>query len=134
MGKRNEAHEFASDPAGKPPEETVIDPTRVDAVHPGLEEEADGETLFHRIVTDIFRIGRDPECNLVIKADTKTSRRHATILRRGEEYVLQDNGSSNGTYVNDARLTGPHALQVGDKVKIGKHDFRFTRRPQAGVD
>ncbi len=131
MSNRKGAKEFATDRVGKRPHDTAamnMDPTRVDGVYAGLEEGDGEETLFHRIVTDVFRIGRHPDSNLVIKSDTKVSRRHATIVRREIAYILQDNSSSNGTYVNDARLTAPHELMVGDKVRIGRREFIFSRR------
>ncbi len=133
MANRRGAKEFATDKLATRPNDTVsahMDPTRVDGVYAGLEEGEGEDALFHRIVTDVFRIGRHPDSNLVIKADTKVSRRHATILHREMAYTLQDNGSSNGTYVNGKKITGPHELMVGDRIKIGKREFVFSRRTE----
>jgi pSer/pThr/pTyr-binding forkhead associated (FHA) protein len=106
-----------------------MEPTRKTLVYAGLEEvNSEGEPLFHAIVTDIFRIGRDPESNLVIKGDTKTSRRHATILRKGVIYTLHDNASSNGTQLNGQRITSPVELRVGDIITIGSRTYTFNRK------
>lgn len=131
MAQRKGADAFSTG-FGAQPEQTTgfsMDPTRVDGVQAGFEETDDqGEPLFHAIVTDVFRIGRESECNLVIKADTKVSRRHATVIRRGMAFIIQDNGSSNGTYVNGEKITEPHELMVGDSVRIGRREFTFARR------
>lgn len=127
MAKRKSPDDFSSDDVAKPTADPMI-PTRKSGVQAGLEEAAGNETLFHAIVTEIFSIGRDPEANLVIRKDTKTSRRHATITRRGNAYFIEDNGSSNGTLVNGKKIEGAVELKVGDKVKIGNREFSFARR------
>ncbi|MBK8205193.1 MAG: FHA domain-containing protein [Planctomycetes bacterium] len=127
MAKRKPGDDFSSDDVAKPTSEAMV-PTRKSGVQAGLEETVGTETLFHAIVTDIFNIGRDPECNLVIRKDTKTSRKHATITRQGMAYVLEDNGSSNGTIVNGEKIKGAYELKVGDNVKIGHREFVFARR------
>lgn len=127
MAKHKRPDDFASDDVAKPTNDPMI-PTRKSGVQAGLEEVAGSETLFHAIVTDSFNIGRDPEANLVIRKDTKTSRKHATITRRGQAYFIEDNGSSNGTLVNGAKIAAATELKVGDKVKIGHREFTFARR------
>jgi pSer/pThr/pTyr-binding forkhead associated (FHA) protein len=125
--RRNSIDDFSSDDAAKPSGKH-LDPTRTGNVKFGLEEtDENGEKAFHEIVTDIFRIGRDPDSNLVIRGDTKTSRRHASIKRQGIRYILQDDGSSNGTLVNGGNITGPTDLKLGDIVVIGSREFKFTR-------
>jgi len=64
-------------------------------------------------------IGRDPNVDLAI-ASPAISRRHARLMREGDGYVLEDLGSSNGTYVNDQKLTGRHLLKVGDQIRLGR--------------
>lgn len=127
MAKRKPADDFASDDVAKPTSQAAV-PTRKSGAQVGLEETTGTDKLFHAIVTDIFNIGRAPECNLVIRHDTKTSRMHATITRRGLTHVIQDNGSSNGTVVNGEKIKGSHELKVGDSVKIGHREFVFARR------
>ncbi|MCB9895320.1 MAG: FHA domain-containing protein [Planctomycetes bacterium] len=106
-----------------------LDPTRAGAAKFGFEEiEASGDTAFHEIVTDIFRIGRDRDGNLVIRGDTKTSRRHASVQRKGLKFFIQDEGSSNGTKVNGDKIEGSYELKPGDTVVIGSHTFKFVKR------
>lgn len=121
--------DFSSDEIAQPAR-PHLDPTRSGASSFGLEEvDQHGDVSFHAIVTALFNIGRDPDSNLVIRKDTKTSRKHATIRRRGERFVIEDNGSSNGTLVNDEKIDGPHGINIGDRIQIGAHTFTFARRP-----
>jgi pSer/pThr/pTyr-binding forkhead associated (FHA) protein len=64
-------------------------------------------------------IGRADKCHLVIE-DTYVSQLHARIFSRGDSFMVEDLGSTNGTYLNRRRITAPMELQRGDKVKIGK--------------
>ena len=64
-------------------------------------------------------VGRSDKCDLVLD-DAYVSQMHARIFSRGEAFVLEDMGSTNGTYLNQRRITSPVELQRGDRVKIGK--------------
>lgn len=64
-------------------------------------------------------IGRADKCSLVLD-DAYVSQMHARIFPRGDQIVVEDLGSTNGTYLNRQRLTSPAEVQRGDKVKIGK--------------
>jgi pSer/pThr/pTyr-binding forkhead associated (FHA) protein len=77
-----------------------------------------------------FRIGRGEENDLRIDDDL-ASRDHALIDCREDpqdatrrDWILRDRESTNGTYVNDRRIT-VHALVDGDVVRIGKSFFKF---------
>ncbi len=63
-------------------------------------------------------IGRSANNGVVIN-DPEISRRHAQITPQGEGYVLEDLGSTNGTFVNGARLSQPMALKHGDSISFG---------------
>lgn len=77
-------------------------------------------------------LGRSTSCSVVIP-DEKASRRHAFIHCQGDdEYWLVDQGSSNGTYVNDKRIHQPTQLADGDRVSIVGTAFYF-RHPQGVV-
>ena len=67
---------------------------------------------------DSLTIGRDPHNDITI-SDPQVSRQHARIMRQGDLVVLEDVGSTNGTFVNGVRLTGSHALANGDEVGLG---------------
>jgi hypothetical protein len=63
------------------------------------------------------RIGRGPECELVIP-DRQVSRTHARIVHTAEGYYLEDLGSKNGTHVNGAPVEGRVLLQDGDIIQV----------------
>lgn len=120
--------DFASDSAA-PPSGSFAAPTKRDVVHTGFEElDAQGEKLFHAIVTDLCTIGRDPECNIVIRGDTKVSRKHAIVERKDIAFWIRDNDSSNGVLVNGKKIKEAHELKVGDEVQIGLQKWTFARK------
>jgi len=63
-------------------------------------------------------IGRDETSDIFI-LDSGVSRHHATLTLQGTKYVLRDLGSTNGSFVNDQRLTGPRSLNPGDVILFG---------------
>src|SRR5688572_4252940 len=63
-------------------------------------------------------IGRDSKVDVVISSPV-VSQRHARLIQEGEGYVLEDLGSSNGTYLNGQRLVGRHPLKSGDQIRLG---------------
>jgi ABC-type multidrug transport system ATPase subunit/pSer/pThr/pTyr-binding forkhead associated (FHA) protein len=64
-------------------------------------------------------IGRDPGVDLTISSPA-VSRRHAKLTREDDGFVLEDLGSSNGTFVNDQKLSGRHRLRPGDQIRLGQ--------------
>jgi predicted component of type VI protein secretion system len=68
-------------------------------------------------------IGRSADCQWVIPSGA-VSRRHAVLRRRGDELVVEDLGSSNGTMVNGERLSGPRTLRDQDKLQLGAVEIR----------
>jgi hypothetical protein len=69
--------------------------------------------------TPEITIGRD-STNTVAINDSEISRRHARMELRGSAYMIQDLGSTNGTFVNGARLTSLQVLNAGDTVTLGE--------------
>jgi predicted component of type VI protein secretion system len=59
--------------------------------------------------------------------DPFASSRHARISRDGHVVVIEDLGSTNGTYLNDELLTGPQPLHDGDRIRIGDCEFSYLR-------
>jgi pSer/pThr/pTyr-binding forkhead associated (FHA) protein len=64
-------------------------------------------------------VGRESG-NAVIIGDPEISRKHARFTRQGESYVIEDLGSTNGTFVNQNRLTAPYMLKQGDIISFGE--------------
>ncbi len=69
---------------------------------------------------DEIIIGRDISNDFIIN-DVEVSRRHARLTRQGTQFVLEDLGSTNGTFVNGQRLAGPHVLRIGDVILLGEN-------------
>ena len=57
--------------------------------------------------------------------DPFASSRHAQLTRQGTILVIEDLGSTNGTYLNDELLRGPRPLHPGDRVRIGDSTFTY---------
>jgi pSer/pThr/pTyr-binding forkhead associated (FHA) protein len=58
--------------------------------------------------------------------DPFASSRHAQLTRQGAILVIEDLGSTNGTYLNDELLRGPRPLHAGDRVRIGDSTFTYA--------
>ena len=74
-----------------------------------------------------IRIGRAPECELVLR-DSRVSRRHARLFARDGVLILTDLGSTNGTLVNGNRITEV-ALGAGDRIQIGESSLVVEAAP-----
>ena len=72
---------------------------------------------------DPVSIGRLPECDIVL-SDPNVSRRHAEVRRRGNDFVVVDLGSTNGTKVNGAGVR-ERVLVDGDDITVGGTHIRF---------
>lgn len=68
---------------------------------------------------DQLVIGRDSTNGVAIN-DAEISRKHSRLSFQGGKYVLEDLGSTNGTFVNGQRLAGPVVLKPGDVVSLGE--------------
>jgi pSer/pThr/pTyr-binding forkhead associated (FHA) protein/ketosteroid isomerase-like protein len=68
---------------------------------------------------DEVTLGRDP-ANAIAINDRGMSRRHARIYSQAGTYILQDLGSTNGTFVNGEMLQGERILQAGDSIALGE--------------
>ena len=64
-------------------------------------------------------IGRDPGCTLMIDGDSFISQRHARIYILDGQPMVEDLGSTNGSFHNGNRLNGSRLLQPGDRVQVG---------------
>ena len=68
-------------------------------------------------------IGRSSKTDIQIDEDS-ISRNHAMLLNDGNNYVVRDLGSTNGTYVNDHQVA-EHYLRDGDQIRVGRTIFKF---------
>ena len=102
----------ASVKAGKPPESVVI-------VDP------EGKTRSFEI-TDELIVGRSSKCHVVI-TDTFASQVHSRIFRRGEAVMIEDMGSTNGTFLNRRKVSAALGVNRGDTARIGKTQLEFRK-------
>ena len=75
----------------------------------GAEHPLDGELI----------LGREPATADLVIADPGVSRRHARVLAQNGDVIVEDLGSSNGTYVNGHRISGPVVLGPADELQLG---------------
>jgi diguanylate cyclase (GGDEF)-like protein len=82
--------------------------------------------LGKRFVLDgaVTRVGRGADNQIVLEGDS-VSRRHAHIERRGSAWWIVDDGSTNGTYVNEEQITKEALLRNSDRIKIGPTILKF---------
>jgi pSer/pThr/pTyr-binding forkhead associated (FHA) protein len=71
-------------------------------------------------------IGRGSDAAIRLD-DDYVSTRHARIASSGEQWFVEDLGSTNGTYVGAHRLTQPTTLQVGSQIRIGKTTLELRK-------
>jgi pSer/pThr/pTyr-binding forkhead associated (FHA) protein len=70
-------------------------------------------------------VGREG-CDYTL-ADPEVSRRHAAFRQVDSQLAVEDLGSTNGTFVNDRRLSGIGVLSEGDRVRFGNTVWRLGR-------
>lgn len=73
-----------------------------------------------------LQIGRAPSCQIRL-SDTYISNLHARIADSGGAWVVEDMGSTNGTYLNQRRVTGPTEIAPGDRIRVGKTVLEVRR-------
>jgi hypothetical protein len=107
--------------------EAAADRPGLDGLEPRLlvERAAGHESGVAYDLADGATLGRgDVEIQL---DDPFASSRHARISREGPAVVIEDLGSTNGTYLNDEPLTGPQPLHDGDRIRIGDCEFSYLQ-------
>jgi two-component system cell cycle response regulator len=71
-----------------------------------------------------FTVGRGENAHIVLELDN-VSRRHCSFITRDDKVFIRDDGSTNGTYLNNIEVRGETALRSGDLIKIGSAIFKF---------
>ena len=72
----------------------------------------------------ITSMGRAPS-NTIIISDTYASSQHALLTWREGQWWLEDQGSRNGTLLNDTRITAPTVVSAGDVIGIGRTQLKL---------
>ena len=73
-----------------------------------------------------INVGRASDNQIVLQVPS-VSRHHAWIKAEGEDFVVFDVGSANGTFVNDEQIQEPHRLESGDVIRFGDAEYVFTK-------
>ena len=95
-------------------------PSRLVVTHGALT----GTTL--PLTSSAILIGRAPACTLVLD-DDYASTRHARIFPQGTDWVVEDLGSTNGTFIGSFRLAEPTILPIDTPVRIGQNVIELQR-------
>jgi hypothetical protein len=89
-----------------------------------LYAEGTPEEQVHPVTKDVVSIGRGRDNDIQVRNDSKVSRYHCKIYRRGPNYYIEDNKSANGSLVNGELIT-ERRLFGGEEIIIGETFFRF---------
>ncbi len=76
----------------------------------------------------MLTIGRAEACDLGLFGDAMIEKLHARIFQQDGRYLIADNGSAHGTFVNDQRIAEPTLLRTGDLIRVGNAYVRFSER------
>lgn len=87
-----------------------------------------GEVL--KLKPGVVTIGRSSDNALSLAKDKEVSRRHTIIVYEASKFVVQDQNSLNGTFVNDQLIKEPRPLQDGDVLLIGVSTLKFQESPK----
>src|SRR5262249_5644341 len=92
---------------------------------PRLILKSNDRVLKDQVVGAMATIGRRPD-NTIVFDDAAVSGHHACVFREGEDLIVEDLESTNGTFVNDKRVTRQR-LSRGGVIAIGKHTLLIER-------
>ena len=113
------------DLGGAPPTAAVVSPMGAPATavkNPRLVK-SDGSVVLIQDGSNI--VGRDEGLSVSLPGESSVSRQHARLDKAGDDVRISDMGSTNGTFINGARLSGETLLKPGDNIQFGAIAFRF---------
>jgi pSer/pThr/pTyr-binding forkhead associated (FHA) protein len=76
--------------------------------------------------TAVITIGRAPDSTIVLR-DDYVSTKHARIYPSGSDWVVEDLGSTNGTWIEKTRIATPTVLEPGQDLRIGRTTMRIGK-------
>jgi len=83
-----------------------------------------GQRHVHRIVQPATVLGRGAGCDIVIPSP-RVSRQHARLVWDGERFLIEDQGSTNGTRINGAPVTAAAPIRDGDQLQLADSTIEF---------
>lgn len=115
------------EPPAEEPYEEPAPPPRAGGGKAGLTLFVAGRDPF-KMTGDVFTIGRGKSCEFVIDSN-RVSREHVRILREGPDFVLEDLGSSNGTFYGPSKeKISRRRIKDGDEFTLGTEKIKFQIR------
>lgn len=72
-------------------------------------------------------IGRAPGCTITLTHDTAISQVHVRLFRQGKSFFLEDLKSTNGTLLNNKKVTALTRIKKGDRIQIGRSVFEVIK-------
>jgi ABC-type multidrug transport system ATPase subunit len=107
---------------GTTPYQITLDTSQLTVKNPSA---VDNRTGIDLVTKSVVTIGRKAQCDIVI-ASPLVSRLHATLIKEPSGWVIEDHGSTNGTYVNAQRIQGKQVLKTADYIAISTFEYVFT--------
>lgn len=104
-----------------PPEQATLSTAKRLVITSGAKEGLELE-----LSPEPLTIGRSGESGLIIR-DDYTSTHHARLILWGEDWVIQDLDSTNGTFLDGVRVTVPTPVPLGTPIRIGTTSFELRR-------
>ncbi|MCE5241057.1 FHA domain-containing protein [bacterium] len=77
----------------------------------------------------IITLGRRADNDVAVTLDPRISRFHAQLSQRGQEWLLEDLGSANGTFVGQRKIHGPTVIRPGDRFRLGRTWLALVPEP-----
>ncbi|MBN2306274.1 MAG: VWA domain-containing protein [Anaerolineae bacterium] len=129
----SKSHYASTRPMGRSDESTRAVHARLRRSRAALERSGPTPSLItwvgnSLVIGDRITFGRDDDNDIVI-AEEEVSGHHCEIVRAGDDLLLVDLNSTNGTYANGGMLSGRFRLSVGDVVTVGSQLFMFEGDP-----
>jgi hypothetical protein len=81
----------------------------------------------HDLDSRPLTIGRSPQNDIELRGDQFASATHARVHARRDGVWLEDDGSTNGTFVNGVKVDGPRKLAPGDVIRVGETQLRYEQ-------
>ena len=112
-GRPSAPRQSATSAKSKPPRSILVTDER-------------GAKIMTKGLDGSVQIGRGESCHVKL-SDTYVSTAHARIFDKNGSWYVEDLGSTNGTYLNQRRITAPAEVHAGDRVKVGKTTLELRR-------